>query len=807
MGMRISLLLPLLVMALAVSFLFYDMPGVALLSCLLLASTLLLIEFRVWRPLRQLAQAVNGLVAGAADAPLPAAGNDQVGALVRDFANLRATLRERENALREAQDLLEEQVNGRTEELECANRALYQEVHDRRGAETSLRNTLAQLKLEQFALDQHAIVAITDRGGCITYVNDKFCEISGYQREELLGQDHRIIGSGVHPRAFFREMWRHIGRGQVWQGEICNRSKQGGLYWVDTTVVPFLDGNNKPYQYVSIRTDVTRLKMLENQQESRHLRLRAQQHALLDLACFPALVDGELETAVRYITEVAARTLDCARVSLWWFDSRHSLLRCDDLYLPEEDRHEQGATLAATACPDYFVSLASHRVIAAADAATDPRTAEFGTDYLQMHDIGAMLDAPVRIEGNSIGVLCHEHRGGTREWHADEEQFAASLADMAVQALHNARRREAECALRLSELRFKGIAESLSDWIWETDPEGRYSWCSPGVEHVLGYSPEELLGQSAAEFELPEQPQRLGDLEIWHQHRDGRPICLLINGIPLIDATGLLLGYSGVAVDITARKEAEQALTGARDTALEALRLKTEFLANVSHEVRTPLHGILGLLGLLRGARLAAREQEYVEMACRAGESLLTLINNILDFSRLESQGLSAEEVPFLPKAVADEALQLHTGSARAKGLELRLEIPDDCSDVLRLGDPMRLGQVLGNLISNAIKFTAVGRIVVTMEETESQVLRFSVRDTGMGVAPEQRTRIFEAFVQGDGSHTRLHEGSGLGLAISRHIIEQMGGRMGVDPGPDQGSIFWFSVPLPRLPASVAATS
>lgn len=769
-----------------------------------------LIDYRVRRPVLRLAAASGSLASGDATLPLPTPGNDEIGLLLRNFAAMRATLQERQQQLQEAHAALEEQVRNRTEELERANSALYGEVQERRAVETDLRNTLTELKLQKFALDQHSIVAITDRRGRIVYANDKFCEISGYERPELLGQDNRIINSGRHPKAFFRRMWEVIGRGEVWHGEICNRNKQGGLYWVDTTIVPFLDDSGKPYQYVAIRTDITSRKAFEQQQETRAQRLRAQQAALLELMNLPELIDGEQQAALSRITEVAAGTLVCARAGVWWFDAERRELRAEDVYQLNTDTHASGDRLEVEAFPRYFTALARERVIAANDARSDPRTAEFAAEYFQAHAVGATLDAPIYWQGACIGVLCLEHIGGARDWHTDEQQFAASLADMAALALHNARRRDAERALRLSETRFKAIAESMSDWIWEVDAGGRYTASSSGVERLLGYRPDEVIGRTPFEFMDAEEAERvrasfaaavaagapLRDLENWNRTRDGRRVCLLTNGIPLTDEHGVLLGYAGVDIDITARKDTERTLARARDTALEALRLKTEFLANISHEVRTPLHGMLGLLGLLRDAELGARERGFVEMACRAGESLLALINNILDFSRLETRGLSLQEVPFMPCEVVDEVLRLHSGSAASKGLDMRSVIADAAGGP-RYGDPLRIAQVLGNLVNNAIKFTAAGSVCIHLEALPDGALRFCVEDTGAGIAPDLQTRVFEPFVQGDGSSARLHEGSGLGLAICKQLVERMGGRIGVESQPGQGSRFWFMLPLP----------
>lgn len=448
--------------------------AVALVLACVLGLVYALLEYRIRLPVLQLAAASGSLARGDATLPLPEPGDDEIGLLLSNFATMRDTLEERRRQLQEARAALEDQVRSRTEELECANHALYGEVRERRAIESDLRNTLTELRLQKFALDQHAIVAITDRRGCIIYVNDRFCEISGYRRDELLGKDHRIINSGWHPRTFFRDLWAAIGRAEVWRGEICNRNKQGALYWVDTTIVPFLDESGKPYQYVSIRTDISRRKFFELQQEERGQRLRAQQEALLELARYPALIEGELDAAIRRITEVAAGTLLCARAGVWWFDAEHRGLHAEDIYQLCGGVHAAGGRLEAETYPGYFAALARERVIAADDALNDPRTAEFAVDYFREHDVGATLDAPIYWQGDCIGVLCHEHAGGARHWHADEEQFAASLADMAALALHNARRRDAQRALRLSEARFKAIAESFSDWIWEVDAAGRY---------------------------------------------------------------------------------------------------------------------------------------------------------------------------------------------------------------------------------------------------------------------------------------------------------------------------------------------
>jgi PAS domain S-box-containing protein len=240
-------------------------------------------------------------------------------------------------------------------------------------------------------------------------------------------------------------------------------------------------------------------------------------------------------------------------------------------------------------------------------------------------------------------------------------------------------------------------------------------------------------------------------------------------------------------------EEMESALTTAR----EATRMKSRFLANMSHEIRTPMNGVLGMTDFLLGTELNGEQQEYAESIKRSADSLLLLINDILDISRIEAGKLRLDRVAFALKAKVEETASLFALQARAKGLEFLCHVPESLPE-LAVGDPGRLGQVLTNLLGNAIKFTDQGRIGVTVEalrETrEDSLIRFVVHDTGIGISQNQQGRLFESFTQGDDSSTRKYGGTGLGLAISKQLVELMGGEIGVESEPQRGSHFWFTV-------------
>ncbi|MDD3449099.1 MAG: response regulator, partial [Gammaproteobacteria bacterium] len=245
-----------------------------------------------------------------------------------------------------------------------------------------------------------------------------------------------------------------------------------------------------------------------------------------------------------------------------------------------------------------------------------------------------------------------------------------------------------------------------------------------------------------------------------------------------------------------------RALTEARRNAEGTARAKSEFLASMSHEIRTPMHGVLGMLELIGNTALTEEQREYVDTARSSADSLLNLINDILDFTKIEAGRIELAQLEFDPALLVEEVTALLARSQSASGLEVACHIPAPLPTLVR-GDPFRLRQVLTNLVGNAVKFTEAGEVVVRAEAeaaTEDGIrLRFTIRDTGIGIDTATRERLFQVFYQADSTDTRRYGGTGLGLAISRQLVELMGGEIGVDSRPGLGSTFWFSVRLGRV--------
>ena len=273
----------------------------------------------------------------------------------------------------------------------------------------------------------------------------------------------------------------------------------------------------------------------------------------------------------------------------------------------------------------------------------------------------------------------------------------------------------------------------------------------------------------------------------------GAPWIALVFVALLVAAVVLFLRVTDALTKLAASR---QALISAKEEAEAADAAKTQFLANMSHEIRTPLNGVLGMTQIMQADQLPDRQRDRLDVIRHSGQALLALLNDILDMARLENGGVRLRAEPFDLPILVESTCALFLGAAANKGIALDFEVAPDCEGAW-IGDPIRLRQVLGNLVANAVKFTRHGSVRVQVRASRTG-LWFEVRDTGVGIAPEHRPRLFKIFSQIDSSLTRAHEGSGLGLAISHDVVALMGGVIGVDSTPGAGSTFHFDVPLRR---------
>jgi PAS domain S-box-containing protein len=379
----------------------------------------------------------------------------------------------------------------------------------------------------------------------------------------------------------------------------------------------------------------------------------------------------------------------------------------------------------------------------------------------------------------------------------------------------------AEAAFRQSE-RFRAILDQIEDGCSVVDLRGNYLFVNDAFCRIFDFSRDKILGQS---FKGTQNPVRHAKtIEIFNTvYRTGQPVkayeykvtpsnLYVEQSITLErDVAGRPVGFLSVYRDCTTRKLAEEALANAKEAAESANRAKSEFLANMSHEIRTPMNGIIGMTALALDSQMTPPQYECLVTIRSQAESLLTVVNDILDFSKIEQRHVDLESVPFsLADAVHEVVAPLEV-PARAKGVKLSTAIAPDAPAYV-VGDPVRLKQVISNVLANAVKFTECGSIQfdvsVDARTDDRATLHFRVADTGIGIPADKQAAIFEPFQQADGSMTRRFGGTGLGLAIASTLAELMGGRIWVDSEPGVGSTFHCTVPLAiaaSAPAAVAA--
>jgi PAS domain S-box-containing protein len=396
--------------------------------------------------------------------------------------------------------------------------------------------------------------------------------------------------------------------------------------------------------------------------------------------------------------------------------------------------------------------------------------------------------------------------------HADTEQVANGKVVAMFGVFQDITEQEkVHESVAASERAYRALAEQTSDIIAVFALDGTFRYVSPAITRLMGWPTEELIGRKTWDVIHPDDHEQVKKayadffaagpggasplLRYRGLHRDGHWIWLDAHPSILWDEKGRPVEVQDNVRDATATKKLEDDLKAERDRAEAAARTKTEFLANMSHELRTPLTSVIGFAGLLKQSDgLCADERRYVDRIATSSDALLGVINDILDYSKLEAEAVGLDPLAFDPRAMISGASGIIESQCEAKGLALVEHVSEQVPRGL-VGDEGRLRQVMLNFLSNAVKFTSCGEVTLAASY-EAGWFGVAVTDTGIGISADKAARLFERFVQADASTTRTFGGTGLGLAISRRLIEMMGGEVGVESRPGEGSTFWFKVPL-----------
>ncbi|MFN2453212.1 MAG: PAS domain S-box protein [Pyrinomonadaceae bacterium] len=432
------------------------------------------------------------------------------------------------------------------------------------------------------------------------------------------------------------------------------------------------------------------------------------------------------------------------------------------------------------------------------------------------------LGVPLRTPSRTIGVLAVQYYEKENAYNQRDLELLASVGDQLALAIER-KQTEIELQTREAQLIEAQQIAHLGNWEWDI-AANKVTW-SDEEYRIFGLEPQEFVATYEAYLNCvhPDDRESVADIigkamqdkkypDFDHRiiRPDGEVRVIHASGKITLDESGNPTKMLGTIQDITERKRIEEELEKTRDAALESTRLKSEFLANMSHEIRTPMNGVMGMTGLLLDSDLTDEQRDFTETIRSSSESLLTVINDILDFSKIEAGKLHFERLDFDVRGGIESTVELLAERAQAKNIELASLVDRNVPTQVR-GDAGRLRQVLVNLVSNAVKFTEAGEVTVCAKkesETDTHVtIRYAVSDTGIGISPEAQQRLFQAFVQADGSTTRKYGGTGLGLAISKQLVELMGGEIGVESEIGRGSTFWFTARLEKPSDEIQAAT
>ncbi|MEI8393300.1 MAG: response regulator [Rhodospirillaceae bacterium] len=389
----------------------------------------------------------------------------------------------------------------------------------------------------------------------------------------------------------------------------------------------------------------------------------------------------------------------------------------------------------------------------------------------------------------------------------------AVVLDITERKRLEAAQRESERRARFEEQRFRDFAESSAEFFFEFDKNERFTFCSSSsyinTELLIGRTVKDVFAPTPEEYQLnlaawEERGRAIEERRPWRKIEfnlagaDGQREIAAVSGTPMYDTDGRFIGYRGTSTTVTG-KYREIAMAAAKAAAENANMAKSEFLSNMSHEIRTPMNAILGLTHLLTRTPLTPEQADCVNKVSISGKALMGILNDILDFSKIDAGRMDLETIDFRLDDVISTLATIMSVTVASKDLETIIGIDNPVPNWLR-GDPTRLQQILVNLVGNAIKFTETGEVAVHAELTEQSsdcvMVRFSVRDTGIGLSEEQQARLFQPFTQADMTTTRRFGGTGLGLVICKRLVELMGGTIGVISAPGKGSEFWFTLPF-----------
>lgn len=640
-------------------------------------------------------------------------------------------------------------------------------------------------------------------------------KVTGYQPEDLENNQRVRFADLIHP-ADRQRVWEEVQRGLNHEGQ----------YDLEYRII-HRDGNIKEvwehgegiYEEGKLIELVGFLScQAPKLQHSNYARMS--QQAIVELSSSDALIEGNLFEFAKDVTRKAADILRVDRASVWLLSDDQKQLNLLCLFEKSTNSYSHDEFLLAETMPNYFSAIMSERALDVIDVNTDPRTSECVGHYLPIHAVQSLLDASIRVSGKVAGIISAEQCAYKRHWNADDINFVGELSDQLAQAIANhehianAQLLDESRHTKEALLKSENLFDFSPDALIQCDSDGRVIKVNQKSSQVFGYSKSEMLelnidelvppeyrphhGRYRERFQASPSLRAMGDNRpfLHALHKDGSRIPVEIS-LAAVTTEDRVYPIASIR-DVTERKKLEGSLRRAKREAEVASQKKSEFLANMSHEIRTPMNAVLGMAELLKDANLSERDREYLNLLMHSGETLLTVINDILDFAKVSEGKIELEHTPFKLRSFINNLVRPYQLEHSDK-LNITARVDSDIPDNL-VNDPIRLHQILNNILSNACKFTESGDVHIQADLIELDGNRatvdFQISDSGIGIAQDKINQIFNQFEQADNSTTRLFGGTGLGLAISKQLTELFDGKISVESEPDQGSSFTIRIPL-----------
>jgi PAS domain S-box-containing protein len=623
-------------------------------------------------------------------------------------------------------------------------------------------------KLSQATEASPVSIVISNLEGNIEYVNPKFSEVSGYSYDESIGENPRVLNANVQPKEFYKDLWDTIKAGKEWQGDFCNKKKGGEIYWEHASISPIFNAEKDISHFVAVKEDITERKKLE-----------------------------EDIKRINFLSDLALELTGCAYWHIDYSDPDYYHLSTRAAEMLGEPLKDDGRY---NLHDEWFVRLieADKKI---ADKTTELYQGAIDGKY-KNYDATYSYKRPVDGEIvwiHAAGKIIRDDDGKAKYMYGAYQDIT-QIKEMMIEIEKNA---------KLT----RGILDGTMQLIGLMNPDGSLLDVNKAAMDMIEENRENIIGRKFWDcpwwYDTPEAQRKLKEgikksangkfcqFMATNMDKDKHVHYIDVAISPIKNDKDEVIYLVTSGHDVTELKETEEQLAAAKAQADEANKAKGDFLANMSHEIRTPMNAVIGMNHLLRKTTLDEKQLNYVDKVHNAAHNLLGIINDILDFSKIEAGKLDVENIEFDLDEVFDHLSTLISNKAQGKGLELLFKVDVDVPCQL-VGDPLRIGQILLNFASNAIKFTEKGEIIigakVNRKNDKETDIEFSVSDTGIGLTEAQQAKMFQSFSQADTSTTRKFGGTGLGLAISKKLAVMMGGDVGLESEYGKGSRFYFNV-------------